>query len=252
MGAPLSRLEALEILELEVTADRAAVKRAYRHLARVHHPDTGGDVATFQLVQRAYERLRDGTDAQIPRAERPRQPTRPSRPPGERPPPPSARFDPTEVDLAGIDWDLELPRRATASRALLAVALARAHPDAVHPVTLRSRAPGSRLNRLARHLDPDLLTSLTIEVTRDRRALVGHDVEIRLRAAARRVRRHLDGLPLDPGWIRERGSSWTMLRVFLKPSPQRRATAVRAADQAAALCHRLDWPLGSWSMPPDA
>ena len=31
------------------------VKRAYRLLALLHHPDKGGDLETFRLVQRAYE-----------------------------------------------------------------------------------------------------------------------------------------------------------------------------------------------------
>ena len=31
------------------------VKRAYRRLAKQHHPDAGGDAATFRAVQSAYE-----------------------------------------------------------------------------------------------------------------------------------------------------------------------------------------------------
>lgn len=249
--ASLSRLEAFEILELDHTADRAAVKRAYRRLARVHHPDTGGDVVTFQRVQRAYERLRGGADLQVPRGQRPRQATRPSRAPGERATPPSGRYADDEVELAGVDWDQALPARAVpATRELVAVALARPHPGAVHPVTLRSRAPGSRLNRIAQHLDADLLADLTVEVTRDHRALVGHDVEVRVRAAARKVRRHIDRVPLEAGWIRERGSSWSQLRVFLEPSVERNATALRAADRTLILCERLEWPLPSWLLVP--
>lgn len=251
MATSLSRLEALEILELELTADRAAVKRAYRRLARAHHPDAGGDVATFQLVQRAYERLRDGRDPEIPRTQRPRPPTRPSRARGERATPPSERFDRAHVDLSDVDWELELPARPTAAtRELVAVTLARPHAGNVHPVTLRSRAPGSRLNGLARHLDASLLATLTVEVTRDRRALVGHDIEVSVKGASRKVRRTLDRAPLEAGWIRERGSSWTMLRGFIKPSEARRATAVRAADETARLCDGLGWPLEGWLLTP--
>ena len=35
------------------------IKRAYRKLASQHHPDKGGDKATFQKVQQAYETLSD-------------------------------------------------------------------------------------------------------------------------------------------------------------------------------------------------
>jgi curved DNA-binding protein len=35
------------------------IKQAYRKLARVHHPDKGGDTAKFQEIQQAYEILSD-------------------------------------------------------------------------------------------------------------------------------------------------------------------------------------------------
>jgi DnaJ-class molecular chaperone len=35
------------------------IKKAYRKLAAIHHPDKGGDTATFQKVQAAYEILSD-------------------------------------------------------------------------------------------------------------------------------------------------------------------------------------------------
>lgn len=35
------------------------IKKAYRRLAAIHHPDKGGDTAEFQKVQAAYETLSD-------------------------------------------------------------------------------------------------------------------------------------------------------------------------------------------------
>jgi molecular chaperone DnaJ len=35
------------------------IKKAYRRMAGIHHPDKGGDTATFQKVQEAYETLSD-------------------------------------------------------------------------------------------------------------------------------------------------------------------------------------------------
>jgi curved DNA-binding protein CbpA len=43
----LTREEAVRILGLPPSADRDTVKRAYRQLVRSHHPDAGGDPATF-------------------------------------------------------------------------------------------------------------------------------------------------------------------------------------------------------------
>ena len=41
------------------TASPDDIKRAYRKLASQHHPDKGGDTATFQKIQAAYETLSD-------------------------------------------------------------------------------------------------------------------------------------------------------------------------------------------------
>src|SRR5690606_21826284 len=54
-------MRALSTLELEVDADMAAVKSAYRRLAKANHPDVNrgdGDAAIrFQAVKAAYEVL---------------------------------------------------------------------------------------------------------------------------------------------------------------------------------------------------
>lgn len=55
-----------EILGLEPGASQDEVRRAFRKLAREHHPDSGGNGAIFRLIVDAYETLKAGagTEAQ--------------------------------------------------------------------------------------------------------------------------------------------------------------------------------------------
>jgi curved DNA-binding protein CbpA len=46
-----------EILAVSRDATGAQIKAAYRAAARAHHPDKGGDAATFAKVQLAFEVL---------------------------------------------------------------------------------------------------------------------------------------------------------------------------------------------------
>lgn len=51
------RLQALALLGLEPDATAAAIKRAYRRLAKTHHPDLGGDAEAFLRLDAAYRSL---------------------------------------------------------------------------------------------------------------------------------------------------------------------------------------------------
>ncbi len=50
-----------QTLGIEKTATQEEIKKAYRKLASINHPDKGGDTAIFQKIQAAYEVLGDPT-----------------------------------------------------------------------------------------------------------------------------------------------------------------------------------------------
>jgi molecular chaperone DnaJ len=47
------------ILEVEKTATQDQIKQSYKRLAKINHPDKGGDKEVFQKIQTAYETLSD-------------------------------------------------------------------------------------------------------------------------------------------------------------------------------------------------
>ena len=229
-----TRTEALRMLQLSGTADGDDIKRAYRRLAREHHPDLGGDSATFHRLRQAYERLVDAEDEGPVIV-----PGRPSRPH-------AGYADPTRVDLGSVDWDAD---PGTGERRLdrdeVAVWLAGDAPGPVRELLATSRAPGSKANRLARMLADDLTAQLRISGGSNDR---GHEVVvIEVRGGIRKARRALDGARLEGIWQRTRSSSSTGLRAELTPSEDRRATAVRVVDRVESLLEQLDWPLRSWT-----
>jgi hypothetical protein len=241
----LSREEALRLLELPPSAERVAVKRAYRRLARRHHPDVGGDPATFHRLRLAVECLLEGGTG-TPAPDRIAR-GRPSRPGtawrgGHT-------VDTTPVDLSAVDWDGSLTgAEAPLSRDLAARHLAAGAGPLVQRLRGTSRAPGSRLNRVASKLSPDLTAHLEVRSRLDDR---GRGVVlIEVAGSHRRARRALDRIPLQGDWLRLRGSSTTVLRSELVPSPDRRSTAVRTVRRLELLLERLEWPLHTWTHTP--
>lgn len=58
-GPDLSSRDFYRVLGLDRSASESEVKKAYRKLARKHHPDKGGDAEEFQKLSRAHEVLAD-------------------------------------------------------------------------------------------------------------------------------------------------------------------------------------------------
>lgn len=59
-SGPLARREAARVLGVDVDAEQAAIRRAYRESVKEVHPDAeGGDSESFQRVNEAYERLQE-------------------------------------------------------------------------------------------------------------------------------------------------------------------------------------------------
>lgn len=50
-----------EVLGVPIGSDMTVVKRAYRKLAKVNHPDLGGDEAKFKEINEAYSAIENGT-----------------------------------------------------------------------------------------------------------------------------------------------------------------------------------------------
>jgi hypothetical protein len=231
----MTREQALRVLELPSSADPATVKRAYRRLAREHHPDLGGDPATFHDLQRAFERLAgEETAPARPRIAR----GRPSRP--------HAGAD-VAADVTSVDWATPVPApRDRFDRDRLAVWLAREHPAPIHPLRAASRAPASRLNALATVLAGDLSSSFVVRPDTDDRGTPV--VALEVRGSCRRARRALDQVPLEGAWLRTRGSNTTVLTAGVPPDDDRRTTAVRITDRLERLLDTLAWPLPDWRL----
>lgn len=233
------RRAARAVLGLAPGADVAAVRAAYRRLARDLHPDRGGDPDAFDRVTRAYRVLADGDEAApaiVPgRPSRAAAPSRPDRP---------------ADGLAPLDPD-ELATASAATARLDATLLARwlATPTSsvqpLRPFSATSRAPSARTNRVA-HLLAETSTSWL------RVHLVEPDVvRAELHATGRRARAAVDALRLDGaergrGWTRRRGSSSTSVHQERVVGDEPRVTALAVAGEVVALLERLAWPLDQW------
>lgn len=57
MVTPQQINDAARVLGIAADSDRATVRCAFRTAAKRHHPDAGGDKATFRQVREAYEVL---------------------------------------------------------------------------------------------------------------------------------------------------------------------------------------------------
>lgn len=220
-------------------ADDAELRRAFRTLARTHHPDVGGDPERFDRIRRAFALLSD--DPAAP-------PTVTSGRPSRRAPtvhdPGSDHADlrPLEPDerrevLAGrLTLDAQvLVRWLVGERGLVGFSAA-------------SRAPGARANRLAHALAEGSTSTLTIAT-----APGGGSAALRVTLVARprSARRALDALRLDGaergrGWVRQRGSASTRLHQDHALGPRSSDAAAAAVAELDALLARLAWPLGHW------
>lgn len=236
MTSPLSPLQARRILGLPTSADVASVKRAYRRLARKHHPDVGGDPATFQRLRAAYEVLR----TQPAPADVVSRGT-PSRPARTR-----AATDPDRYA-----WDVAAPLVGSRLDADgLATLLATA--PAVR-LLAASRAPRARTNHLAAHLSADFGARMSVRSCDDEHG--SRAVAIELRTRARRARRATVAVDLPSGWTRRRAGSTVALNAAVAgegaasgepDEPLGRLRAAHAVDVLSALLERLDWPLAEW------
>lgn len=56
-------VEAADILNIRPSADHAVVKAAFHALAKIHHPDQGGDTAVMQRVNAAHDYMSTRTQA---------------------------------------------------------------------------------------------------------------------------------------------------------------------------------------------
>lgn len=229
-------------LGLAAGADDAAVRRAFRELARTHHPDRGGDPARFDRVRRAFALLSDGAPASAPRVRFGR--------PSRRAPADGVGEDverPAPTPLEATERSaLRAGRRPLDGPALAAWLLAPG--GGLIPFRASSRAPGARSNRYAHALAEGSTSRLEVgPVT------VGGAIVLRtdLVALPRRARRALDAIRLEGaergrGWVRSRGSSATRLRQERDVAARHGIAVAEAVDELERLLDRLDWPLTQW------
>mmetsp|Transcript_30791 Transcript_30791/g.57715 ORF Transcript_30791/g.57715 Transcript_30791/m.57715 type:complete len:231 (+) Transcript_30791:83-775(+) len=106
---PLSSADALDTLGLTVGCNGQDVTRAFRRLARQHHPDKGGDKEKFQKLNAAYELLSTSLPVAPPASSATKAP--------ERPPGQSDRFQRMWAEVQRNAAEERAARKAAAARA---------------------------------------------------------------------------------------------------------------------------------------
>ena len=51
-----------EILGIKKESDKKEIKNAYKSMARIHHPDLGGDIEQFKKIREAYDKALEVTN----------------------------------------------------------------------------------------------------------------------------------------------------------------------------------------------
>jgi len=59
MGRPDRESCYYKTLDVDKKATKQEIKKAFRKLSKIHHPDAGGDEEQFKIIQEAYETLSD-------------------------------------------------------------------------------------------------------------------------------------------------------------------------------------------------
>ena len=223
----MERRTALVVLGLSGEVDLALLKQRFRTLARDHHPDHGGDPATFQDLHTAYEVLR------VALADAP-----------ERSAPDVARGRPSRTDDAQ-----DTARRLDAAALDAATATLADRIATLGRCRYLSRAPGARTNRLAASLAIGTTSVLTVMLREGGTPTGPRTAHVELSGRGRAARRALSGLDVGQvdgaSWARRRGDALTIIDADVTGDGVDGA-AHRAAAATARLLDALTWPLTQW------
>jgi hypothetical protein len=224
----VDRRRALAVLGLDEGVDLPGLKQRFRALARDRHPDRGGDPAAFQDLHAAYELLRSTL----------------SEGDGHPAPPRVARGRPSRGDdAAQATRSLDSARLRPVAQSLADTLVSDGASRAL------SRAPGSRLNRVAASLALGTVSRLEVRLVPSGEVDAPRRVRIELTVRSRPARRALTALDVGTlegaAWTRHRGDGITVLTTEVV-APDVAAVARRAAAATARMLDALSWPLEAW------